>query len=204
MIKTSDESKEIFGAIIKAQAEFPVALKDTPNDFTKKKYADFQSVVEAARPTLAKYGLGFMQMPIQSEAGIMLLTRIFHTSGQWIEGAMPIKTMKDDPQSLGAAITYAKRYALQAAFGIIASEEDSDAEKAMSRDNKDRLLSRQQVSGLMKGFQGIGVTESQVLKFIGAASTADLTESDSETLSEIGADIKAGRAKKESYFGGTK
>lgn len=202
MIKTSEQSNEIITALIKAQSEFGVALKDTTNDFTKKNYADFQSIVEAARPSLTKNNLGFMQMPVDTEKGLSLVTRIFHTSGQWIEGSMPIKTLKEDPQSMGAAITYSKRYALQAALGIIATDEDSDAENSMDRVSGDRLAQKTAVLDLLKKFNAINVKESEVLAYIGINSVNELKESDLSALRVIGSDIKSKKSKKEDYFKG--
>lgn len=200
MIKMSEQSNDLFTALIKAQAEFKVAIKDVKNDFTKKNYADFQSVVDAARPALVKHSLGFMQMPVDTEKGMMLITRIFHTSGQWVEGCMPVRTMKDDPQSLGAALTYSKRYALQSALGIVASDEDSDAETAMKRDDPARTASKADITNLVKAFQGIGVTQHQMLTYIGVKDPLSVSEGDLELLKSIGAEIKSGKAKKDAYF----
>jgi UTP-glucose-1-phosphate uridylyltransferase len=54
-----------------------------------------------------------------------------HKSGQWISGDYPVLVAKMDAQGLGSAITYARRYALQAMLGVAA--EDDDGEAAMGR-----------------------------------------------------------------------
>lgn len=200
-MKTSEQVNEIFTALSKAQGEFKVALKDAENPFFKSSYADFQSVVDAARPALAKHGLGFIQMTrADDKFPLVLVTRIFHTSGQWIEGEYPVRTVKEDPQSLGAATTYSKRYALQAALGVVAANDDDDAEKAMDHKSEDRVASKAQTTGIMKAFAGLGVSETQVLTFLGIKSQSEIKESDLSHLSQIGKDIKSGKSKVNDHF----
>jgi hypothetical protein len=62
----------------------------------------------------------------------MLVTTLVHASGQWIKGEMPIITNKMDPQGLGSAITYYRRYSLAAMIGV-APDDDDDAELAQNR-----------------------------------------------------------------------
>jgi hypothetical protein len=58
-----------------------------------------------------------------------------HESGQWISGRYPLKPVKaDDPQAMGSAMTYARRYTLAAILGIVT--EDDDAEEAMGRQSE--------------------------------------------------------------------
>ena len=61
-----------------------------------------------------------------------LVTTLHHTSGQWIRGYYPVTAVKADPQAMGSAITYARRYALSAIVGVV-SEDDDDGESAMGR-----------------------------------------------------------------------
>lgn len=199
-MKTSESMVDLYKALIKAQSEFKVALKDTQNSFTNKNYADFQSVVDAAKEALTKNDLGFIQTPSISENGLILITRIFHASGQFFETSAPVKSIKEDPQSIGAAITYMKRYALQAALGIVASDEDDDAEKAMGKNRDDRSASKADIITMLKKYQGIGIGEKQVLSYLGISKPEEMKESDLSSLAKIGSEIKAGKVKKEEYF----
>jgi hypothetical protein len=58
-------------------------------------------------------------------------TRLMHSSGEWIESEYTLPIVKKDPQSVGSAITYARRYALQSISGLPTA--DDDAEIAMGR-----------------------------------------------------------------------
>lgn len=121
--------KELYSALIKAQSELRGALKDSLNPHFKNKYADLSSVWDACRDALHKNGLAVVQLSRIHESGApVLLTRIIHTSGQHIEGEYPL-VCKDpnDPQKLGSATTYARRYALAAAIGIIQEDDDGNA-----------------------------------------------------------------------------
>ena len=129
-MEQSNETNEIFEALAKAQSEFAPASKDAVNPFFKSSYATLGSVIEVINPVLGKHGLSFVQMSqIDQDGKPILVTQINHKSGQWIRGFYPIIS-KDfsDPQKVGSGQSYARRYALQAAFGI--PVEDDDANKA--------------------------------------------------------------------------
>jgi hypothetical protein len=88
-------------------------------------------LIEATRPILNKHGLTITQWPTYiargDEAAIPgLQTQVAHTSGEAKAEVMPLYLTDKTMQGLGAAITYARRYAWAAALGI-ASEEDTDA-----------------------------------------------------------------------------
>lgn len=133
-MKQSESLKELFTALSKAQAEFKVAERDAENPYFKSKYADFESIVSSCRPALSKNGLSFIQITsIKDDKSLILITRLCHLSGEYIESEYPIEPVKRDPQALGSALTYAKRYSLAALIGVVTSEEDDDAEAAMQR-----------------------------------------------------------------------
>lgn len=204
-MNTSQEVVEIFKALLLAQTEFSVALKDADNSFLQSKYADFESVIEAVKPALKKYKLGFTQLTRPAREGegcsFVLVTRIFHDSGQWIEGEYPVMPSKNDPQSMGAAMTYSRRYALQGALGVVTSNEDDDAESAMDRQSGDRKASKAAIAGVMKAFASMNVSEAQVLKYLGAKVREDITEDDLSVLKQIGVEIRKEKSKIAGYFG---
>jgi hypothetical protein len=123
---------KLFEALSKAQGEIQSALKDKKNPFFKSSYADLSSVWDACRPVLPKYGLAVVQTVEGTKQEMFLTTWLGHSSGEWMKSKLPLIVMKQDPQSLGSAITYARRYALSAMVGVCADEDD-DGEKAMGR-----------------------------------------------------------------------
>lgn len=125
-MKTSESLVKISDAICKAQGQIKGAVKDAANPFFKSKYADLESVIEAIRGPFSANGLGFMQGVMVDQKQVV--TRIMHASGEWIETYYPLDC-KDwtNPQSVGSAMTYAKRYGLQAAAGIPTVDDDGNA-----------------------------------------------------------------------------
>jgi hypothetical protein len=131
-MKKSDSIAALAAALSKAQAEIKGALKDTTNPFFKSEYANLQSVWESCREALTKNGLSVVQVPLSTEQGPALETILMHSSGEWIGDVIQINPVKNDPQGVGSAITYYRRYALAAIVGVYQS--DDDGEGAMGRD----------------------------------------------------------------------
>lgn len=131
----SAELKDLFAALAKAQAEMQMAGLSSQNPFFKTRYADLAAIIKASRPALTKHGLSIVQQIITRDDGATFLhTMLCHSSGQWVESRVRISPAKTDVQSLGSYITYLRRYSIAALCGIVASDEDDDAETAMIRD----------------------------------------------------------------------
>jgi hypothetical protein len=115
-------------ALAKAQGVILGAAKDSENPFFKAKYADLASVWDACRGPLSSNGLSVCQTTdVLNDGKVILLTQLLHTSGEWIVGRYPVCPVKNDPQSLGSATTYARRYALMAIAGIAPEDDDGNA-----------------------------------------------------------------------------
>ena len=120
---------EIYTALAKAQVEIQNAAVNVDNEFTKKKYADLASVLDAVRGPLAKNGIAIIQMTCDpGEPGIIgIKTILAHSSGQTLEDLLTMAPPKNDPQGIGSCRTYLRRYSLLAMTGI-AGATDDDAE----------------------------------------------------------------------------
>jgi len=129
-MKTSESIKAISVALVAFEAEVETIAKGAENPFFHSKYADLPSILEAIKNPLEKHGLAVVQGAISTEAGLQVETRIIHDSGEWIETTTPIGVAKPDPQGYGSAITYGRRYSLQAALNL--SADDDDGNKASS------------------------------------------------------------------------
>ena len=131
MTQQSDQINELATALSKAQGKITGALKDSSNPFFKTKYADLASVWDACREQLSANGLAVVQTLSNDAENIVVITTLTHSSGQWMRGSLAVKPVKSDPQGIGSAITYARRYALAAIVGV--AQIDDDAEAAMGR-----------------------------------------------------------------------
>jgi hypothetical protein len=128
----SPTSTKIVPSLLKAKTNMGAALKDSSNPFFKSKYADLNSVKAACEPALSEQGIGVFQPTIQKEGKNYVHTLLLHESGEWFASDTEIVCSKqNDPQALGSAITYARRYGLQSLVGLGA--EDDDGESAMGR-----------------------------------------------------------------------
>lgn len=124
----SDSIKELATALSKVQGELTYAKKDSANPFFKSRYADLESVWDACRDLLARNGLSIIQMPGNYFEGRMwLITRLCHSSGEWIEQEMSVPVQKPDAQGAGSALTYMRRYALAAFVGVVQADDDGNA-----------------------------------------------------------------------------
>lgn len=128
MIRSSEELDKLAPALATAQAGIPIALKSATGQVgqQKTKYADLTSIRETIRGPLANCGLSYVQFPASALPGyVRVITRVLHESGQWIEDDEGLMLPSGaTAQSYGSALTYAKRYGLCAAFGVVADEDD--------------------------------------------------------------------------------
>lgn len=127
----SEKTSELVAALIQASARMRPAKKDSENPFFHSKYADLTSITESSREALVANNLVVVQSTAVDAGQCVLVTTVHHSSGQWVRGFYPVTAIKSDPQSMGSAVTYARRYALSAILGIVT--EDDDGESAMGR-----------------------------------------------------------------------
>ncbi len=128
-MKTSESIINISAALVAAQADAVSAKFDSVNPHFRNRYASLAEVIDVMKPVLAKHGLSIIQLPEVSDTGVVLTTRIVHSSGEWMESNYPIQPSKNDPQGWGSGITYARRYTAPGIL-FIASEEDDDGNAA--------------------------------------------------------------------------
>ena len=122
-------------ALAAAQSQIEGAKKDSENPFFRAAYADLASVWEACRTPLSNNGLAVIQTVDGSPEVVWVTTTLAHSSGEWIRGTLRMKPVKADPQGIGSAITYARRYALAAIVGVAPEDDDGNAASG-KHDNK--------------------------------------------------------------------
>lgn len=128
----SEDLKELFTALAKAQLEMRTAGLNAENPYFKSAYADLAEIVRVSRPALSKNGLSVIQQILPNEDGQNILHCILaHSSGQWIETRMRILPAKNDIQSMASYITYLRRYSYAAIVGVVTADEDDDGERAV-------------------------------------------------------------------------
>ena len=123
----SDSIKNLAVAMCSAQSEMGGAAKGAANPFFKSKYADLSSVVQAIKEPFANHGLSYVQFPVEDGGRVGIETILMHESGEWLSNSFTVQLTKQDAQGAGSAITYCRRYGLQAVAGIPSEDDDGNA-----------------------------------------------------------------------------
>jgi hypothetical protein len=139
MQRSSETIGTIAAALAKAQAQLVnpekslvATIRSDPESGAERsfRYAPLSSGLDIVRKTLSQHEIATVQTTsIDETAGIIRLSTVLaHASGEWIASDWPVCAISDTaaPQRMGAALTYARRYALFALVGI-AGEDDLDA-----------------------------------------------------------------------------
>ncbi|TQF33472.1 ERF family protein [Bradyrhizobium sp. UNPA324] len=144
MQRSSETISQIAGALAKAQAELEnpekaltaTIISPFPREESRTfRYASLASGLEIARKCLTRYEIATVQATaIDASTGLIrLTTTLLHSSGEWIASDWPVCPVADTatPHRMGAALTYARRYALFTLVGM-AGEDDLDAPELMA------------------------------------------------------------------------
>ena len=138
----------IGAAIARAQLNIKKAEKSSENPFFKSKYAGLEQVIDVTRDALNNEGIAVLQKTDflterteMSEDGKkvhyprqdFVSTELIYND-QVVKSIMPLRTNKEDMQSLGSAITYARRYTLQSLLCVATDEPDDDANAAIGEE----------------------------------------------------------------------
>jgi ERF superfamily len=138
MHRSSETIGTIAGALAKAQAELTNPEKSLTatirSPFPREgdrtfRYASLSSGLDIVRKALGKHEIATVQTTAIDEAGLIRLTTVLaHSSGEWVSSDWPVCAVSETaaPHRMGAALTYARRYALFTLVGI-AGEDDLDA-----------------------------------------------------------------------------
>lgn len=191
-MNTSETTNSLFKAMIEAAPEISSIGKS--KQAYGYKYATLDSLIDMLRSVLPKHGLWFAQMPTRQNGVSKLTTMVFHTSGEWLEDSIEMTDTElqgkaNDTQRVGASITYYRRYALSAIFGVSADEDvDGNINNAKQSPKAQQQQQQQQKRDPapylledMKARVEAGETEDSVLK-----DYADILKTDEmHTISEM-------------------
>lgn len=125
-MEKSNSIQNLASALAVFHTKVAKIAKTDNNPFFKSKYAGLPSILEAIQKPLEESKLVFSQLPDEE----YLTTILIHVeSGEFLQSSYKMNAVKQDPQSIGSAITYARRYALGAILGLNIDEDD-DGNKA--------------------------------------------------------------------------
>ena len=167
-MRQSDSIAKLAAALVKAQAQVENALKNATNPHFKSDYANLESVLDVAKPALSANGLALLQVPGFENGHATLESRLVHESGEWIEGTSGTPLQKGDPQGIGSATSYLRRYATAAIMCI--TQEDDDGQGM--RGKAVEYVSEFQVKDLRERIKNTGADETKFLIYMKASEVA--------------------------------
>ncbi len=186
--------QELIKALIKAKSEFSPIQKDRVNPHFKHKYATLDAVLDAVTPALGKHGLAVVQTTALSDGKTVLQTHLYHESGECLTSVYPLPEISDS-QKFGAALTYARRYALCAILCVTADEDD-DANAAVNTLKKQHNPNQYKVNTISVNSNGEHPNNSRVRavrQLLGIDGKAVLEWLKTEKLVSSPAELESGQ-----------
>ena len=129
-VTASTETGALVVALAKAQLNFTKLTKDAVNPFFKSRFLSLDNIISSTRDALSSQGLVLMQFIQGTHELVTVVSRIMHSSGQWIESSVSSKPAKMDVQQQGSISSYLKRYSMSSLLGIN-SEIDDDGNSSV-------------------------------------------------------------------------
>lgn len=159
---------------------FMKVLNEVPNFVTDEtaqagnrtyKYLNLATILKTIKPVFEKHGLAFSQRVTFSNGGEArqvigtVETIIFDSEEQMVACSYPF-FVTGDPQQVGSAITYARRYSLYAVLGIFPDKDDDGAYAKQRYETADRAISAEQYADLVKALNAHNIPSEARGEFI--------------------------------------
>lgn len=160
--------------------KFMQVLNEVPNFVTDEtaqagnrtyKYLNLATILKTIKPVFEKHGLAFSQRVTFDNAGEArqvigtVETIIFDNEEQMVACSYPF-FVTGDPQQVGSAITYARRYSLYAVLGIFPDKDDDGAYAKQRYETADRAISAEQYADLVKALNAHNIPSEARGEFI--------------------------------------
>ena len=160
--------------------KFMQVLNEVPNFVTDEtaqagnrtyKYLNLATILKTIKPVFEKHGLAFSQRVTFSNEGEArqvigrVETIIFDSEEQMVACSYPF-FVTGDPQQVGSAITYARRYSLYAVLGIFPDKDDDGAYAKQRYETADRAISAEQYADLVKALNAHNIPSEARGEFI--------------------------------------
>jgi hypothetical protein len=161
-MERSESIKALSMALAKFHSQVGKIAKDAKNPFFKSNYASLSHILQEVSEPLQSAGLVIAQFP----DGTGLVTMLIHSeSGEYISSnyTMPV-AKQNDPQAVGSAITYARRYAVSSILSLNVSDDDGNA--AAVQPKKQTLQEGVQLDAAIKYMQDGGSITAIEAKYI--------------------------------------
>lgn len=163
-------------ALLAVQAAAPTLPKDAINPHFRSRFTPLDTIVEIVGPLLAKHGLVWTTLPGSDDAGKPILDyRLIHAStGETLDGRMPLFLSKEDAQGFGSALTYARRYSITAVLNLVADDDDDgNAASAGNGQAKPKSATKADIEAMATA--AVGLAPEQIKLALGACGIEGAT-----------------------------
>lgn len=167
------ETNNLSNKFMQVLNEVPNFVTDETAQAGKKtyKYLNLATILKTIKPVFEKHGLAFSQRVTFDNAGEArqvigtVETIIFDSEEQMVACSYPF-FVTGDPQQVGSAITYARRYSLYAVLGIFPDKDDDGAYAKQRYETADRAISAEQYADLVKALDAHNIPSEARGEFI--------------------------------------
>ena len=157
--------KTIYSKLLNVSKQIDPISKDSKNPFFKSKYFDVNALIGVVRPILTENNLVLLQPIVENQVYSIIIDT--DTSEQ-VESSLILPNIQD-PQKLGSAITYYRRYTLQSLLGLQAEDDDANvASKQVNKPVKTKLSDANFKATLENG------TKAQIQKVLNTFEVTDI------------------------------
>ena len=161
----------IYKKLLEVQKEVGAISKDSKNPFFKSKYFDINSLIQHVNPILTKNGLVLLQ-PILDGKQYSIIQNADNTDK--VESYLELPNLSD-PQKLGSAVTYYRRYTLCSLLALQAEDDDANA-ASKAKQAKPKV---KDFEGLLKAIVDGKFTKEKAL------SSYDLSQDQKEKINKV-------------------
>ena len=167
-MKTSEKITSVMTALLKFQGQVSKIKKDAKNPHFKSNYASLSKILEDTNPVLTECGLVLTQ---HFDVDVLTTMLCHAETGEFVQSDYPIN-VKDvsNPQQLGSALSYARRYGIQSILNLNASDDDGQMASNPAQVSKEPIV-KEKIT--MKSTRWKGKTENYVISQIKANKKSD-------------------------------
>ena len=165
--ETEIEAGNLIGALALALPKLEGAKATAENEAFKRngkasKYSDLGDVIDAIRP-VAEHGIWFRQVSHNTENGAKVETFYIGYGEQISAGELFVPASKANAHGFGSALTYARRYGLQTAFGLATEDDDGNAASLTPHTKETNGVTNDQITKIKSYCQALGGNTLQQL-----------------------------------------
>jgi len=164
----------IYFKLWKAKQQIGSVSKNAKNPHFKNNYADINALTKEVEPILLEYGLLMMQPIID---GYVVTQIIDNETGDTVQSSMKLPEITD-PQKIGSAVTYYRRYTLQSLLCLQTEDDDAQSASVHVKNTKPSIDQKRFEAGLSKVDSG----ELSPEAFKKMLSSFELTEVQSKAI----------------------